>query len=154
MQVTFCWRVNSSFRCFTLVSKGELRTEGEQSADQVSVDFIILWSSNTTRLLEKCSGCKILWHTTDYGRTYGGIGDSRRLDSGWWEGIVPKFLPQELCHGFSTSWESSIRKIKLYYPGNQTQDLDSYPAGRYSYHNRSTEICESLQNYKRALWCW
>ena len=30
-----------------------MRTEGEQAADQVSVDIINLWTSNTTRLLEK-----------------------------------------------------------------------------------------------------
>ena len=43
--------------------------------------------------------------------------------SGWWAGLDLKFLPQELCHGFSASWESSIWEIKLYYPGNRTQDL-------------------------------
>ena len=28
--------------------------------------------------------------------------------SGWWAGLDPKLLPQELWHGFSRSWESSI----------------------------------------------
>ena len=32
-------------------------------------------------------------------------------------------LPQELWHGFSASWESSIWKRNLHYPGNRTQDL-------------------------------
>ena len=38
--------------------------------------------------------------------------------SGWWVGLDPRFRPQELCHGFSARWESSICEIKLHYPGN------------------------------------
>ena len=43
--------------------------------------------------------------------------------SGWWAGLDPKHLPQELWHGFSASWESSICERKLHYPGNRTQNL-------------------------------
>ena len=43
--------------------------------------------------------------------------------SWWWAGLDPKILPQELCHGFSASWESIICERKLHYPGNRTQNL-------------------------------
>ena len=43
--------------------------------------------------------------------------------SGLWAGLDPKHLPQELWHGFSASWESSICERKLHYPGNRTQNL-------------------------------
>ena len=43
--------------------------------------------------------------------------------SEWWAGLDFNLLPQELWHGFSASWESSICERKLNYPGNRTQDL-------------------------------
>ena len=43
------------------------------------------------------------------------------ISSSW--GLDPKHLPQELWHGFSASWESSICERKLHYPGNRTQNL-------------------------------
>ena len=56
--------------------------------------------------------------------------------SGWWAGLDPKHLPQELWHGFSASWESSICERKLHYPGNRTQNL--LLSGEISYH---TSVC-------------
>ena len=48
----------------------------------------------------------------------------------------PNSLPQELWHGFSASWESSICERKLHYPGNRTQNL--LLSGEISYH---TSVC-------------
>ena len=41
--------------------------------------------------------------------------------SGWWAGLDPKNLPQELCHGFSAIGKAVFVK-KLHYPGNRTQN--------------------------------
>ena len=57
-------------------------------------------------------------------------------NSGWWAGLDPNSLPQELWHGFSASWESSICERKLHYPGNRTQNL--LLSGEISYH---TSVC-------------
>ena len=43
--------------------------------------------------------------------------------TGCWAGLDLSLLPQELWHGFSVIWESSIWKRNLHYPGNRTQDL-------------------------------
>ena len=64
--------------------------------------------------------------------------------SGWWAGLDPKHLPQELWHGFSASWESSICERKLHYPGNRTQNL--LLSGEISYH---TSVCWVK---KKNLW--
>ena len=117
-----------SYSCFR--KRSFLRTEWEQAADQVSVDIINLWTSNTTRLLEKC--CKIWWHT------HGGIGDScfmflgletRREWNYWYRRPVLKFSHLSIV----SSCPSLLQKFTHIYCSTKVEKLEEiskYKSGR------------------------